>query len=89
MFNSAYFVVFVAVYLRVKIFWVSLLHQWVTTPQDFGGSVKEFILDVLALFPLPPNSGIRLHTLIFSCPRMVSSDWSQFLHGFVDVNKIT
>lgn len=45
MFNSAYFLVFVAVYLRVKIFGVSLLHQWVTTPQGFGGSVQEFVLD--------------------------------------------
>ena len=88
MFNSANFVGSIAVCLRVKSFWDSVLHQWVTTTQGFGGSVQEFVLDVLALCPMPPNFGIGLHTVTLSCPRMESSYWIQFVHDFVDENKI-
>jgi hypothetical protein len=74
---------FVAVYLRVKIFWVSLL----PTSQNFKGCVQEFILDFAAYCPLLSNFETRLHTLTLLCLRMESSYWTQFVHGFVDVNK--
>lgn len=70
-----------------------MLHQWATGSNSFGASVQEFILDILAFRDkdntLPPNFGIWLHTETFSYPRGIESSFlAQFVHGFVDVNKI-